>query len=192
VPIEEKVVYFEKFAEEENTEITLKIAKEYAEKYNIKNIVVASTRGKVAEKALNYFDPSKYNLVIVTHTSWFRENIRQEFDEKIAEKLREKGAHIVTAAHALGGVSRAIEKKYGGLTLVGLIANVLRRFCEGMKVAVEITLMATDAGYFAPGEDVVAIAGTGRGADTAVILTAAPSRNFFDVKIKKILAKPIF
>lgn len=190
--LEEKTVYFEEFKEEENTEATLKIAKEYALKYNIKNIVVASTRGKVAEKALKFFDPAEYNLVIVTHTSWFRGKIRQELDENIKKKLIERGAHIVTAAHAFGGVSRSIEKKYGGITLVGLVANVLRRFCEGMKVAVEITLMATDAGYFAPGEEVIAIAGTGRGADTAVILTAAPSHKFFDTKIKKILAKPIF
>ncbi|HDJ89241.1 MAG TPA: hypothetical protein ENG40_00930 [Thermoprotei archaeon] len=61
-----------------------------------------------------------------------------------------------------------------------------------MKVAVEIACMAADAGYIPIDRDVVAIAGTGRGADTAILITPKTSRNFFDIKIKEIIAKPVY
>ena len=190
--LEEKTVYFEKFDEEKNTVKVLELVREYAEKNNIRSIVIASTRGFVAEKALEILDPERFNIIIVTHVSWFREGVKQEFNEDLHSNLIERGVKVITAAHALGGICSAVDKKYGGLSPGGLIANVLRTFCEGMKVAVEIALMATDAGYVKPGEDVIAVAGTGRGADTAVLITATVSRRFFDLRVKKILAKPIY
>lgn len=87
--------------------------------------------------------------------------------------------------------------------------EVLRRFCEGMKVCVEMTLIATDLGILAAGEEVITIAGTGRygfeergGADTAIVIEAVESKDFFDFdvpalqskregrKIREILCKP--
>jgi len=59
-----------------------------------------------------------------------------------------------------------------------------------MKVACEIALMAADAGLVRTDEDVISIAGTGRGADTAVVLRPVNTRNFFDLKVKEILCKP--
>ena len=41
-------------------------------------------------------------------------------------------------------------------------------------------------------EDVIAIGGTGRGADTAVVLSPVNSQDFLDLKIKEILCKPHF
>ena len=60
-----------------------------------------------------------------------------------------------------------------------------------MKVACEITLMAADAGLIRTGEAVLAIGGTGRGADTAVILRAANAQDFFDLRVTEILCKPL-
>ena len=60
---------------------------------------------------------------------------------------------------------------------------------QGIKVCVEIVVMASDAGLIPP-EDVIAVAGTGKGADTAVILKADSSNHFFQIKIREILAKP--
>jgi len=59
-----------------------------------------------------------------------------------------------------------------------------------MKVCVEIVLMATDAGLTSIDKDVIAIAGTGRGADTAVLVRPASTSDFFNLKIKEIIAKP--
>ena len=71
-----------------------------------------------------------------------------------------------------------------------IIAYTLRLFGEGTKVAVEIALMASDAGLIPAGEDCISVGGTGRGADTAVLLRADNAQSFFDLKIMEILAKP--
>jgi hypothetical protein len=70
------------------------------------------------------------------------------------------------------------------------MANVLRRLGEGTKVCVEITMMAADAGLIPADKDIVAIAGTGRGADTAIRIRPANAARFFDMKIREIIAKP--
>jgi len=49
-----ETTYFEKGGPE-NTDKALEIAKKYADKFNIKDIVLASTTGMVAEKAVNIF-----------------------------------------------------------------------------------------------------------------------------------------
>ena len=59
-----------------------------------------------------------------------------------------------------------------------------------MKVAVEITLMAADAGLLDVSEEAIAIAGTDEGADTAIVIKPAYSRKFNELKIREILAKP--
>jgi hypothetical protein len=56
-------------------------------------------------------------------------------------------------------------------------------------VAVEIAVMAADAGALS-GEDIVAIGGSGRGADTALIIKPAHQNNFFDLKIREVICKP--
>jgi hypothetical protein len=68
----------------------------------------------------------------------------------------------------------------------------LRVFGQGTKVVCEIALMAADAGLVRTDEDVVVIGGTGRGADTVVVLRPVNSTDFFDLKVKEILCKPHF
>ena len=80
------------------------------------------------------------------------------------------GARILTCQHAFGGVGRAVRKKLGTYQTEEIMAFTLRTFCEGIKVAAEMCLMAADAGLVRTDSPLVAIAGTGRGADTAAIL----------------------
>ena len=70
------------------------------------------------------------------------------------------------------------------------MASVFRLFCAGLKVAVEVTLMAADAGAIPVCKDVVAIADSSRGADTAILIKAANTTNFLDLDIHEIIAKP--
>jgi hypothetical protein len=60
---------------------------------------------------------------------------------------------------------------------------------QGIKVCVEIAAMACDAGLAPPG-DVIAVAGTGQGADTACLIKGDSSNRFFQIKVREILAKP--
>lgn len=55
---------------------------------------------------------------------------------------------------------------------------------------VEIAVMAADAGLIPVDRDVISIAGTSKGADTAIVVQPANSSRIFDMVIKEIIAKP--
>ena len=95
---------------------------------------------------------------------------------------------ILTCSHALSGVARSITNKFGGISHVEIIAQTLRLFGEGIKVAVEIAVMAADAGLIPTDREIIAAGGTGKGADAALVMQAAHMNNFFDLKIKEVIA----
>jgi hypothetical protein len=175
-----------------NTENTLNIAKKYAEKFNIKNIIVASTTGYTGLKITEVFDSKKYNLVVVSHSAGFKERGFQELSEENRRAIEEHGAKILTATHAFAGVERAFRFKLDMWQPIEIFARTIRYvFCEGIKVVMEITMMAADAGLISIDEDVIAVAGTGRGADTACIIKPEYTSNFLDMRLKAILCKPL-
>jgi hypothetical protein len=181
------VAYFQTVGKQ-NTEALLKIVKEYVEREGIKDIVVASTTGETGAKASKIF--KGYNVVVVTHCFGFQKPGETELKEEFKEEILRNGAKIFTGTHALSSVERAIRKDFGTIQPLELIANTLRLMGEGTKVCVEITLMAADAGQIPVDKDVVAVAGTGRGADTALRIKPANTGRFFDLKIREVIAKP--
>jgi len=184
---ERKTAYFET-AGQQNTENVLRLAKEYAQAEEIKDIVIASTTGETGAKASEIF--KGFNLVVVTHHFGFSEPEESELTEENRRKILKNGAKILTATHALSSVERAIRKKFGTVMPLELIAHTLRLFGEGTKVCVEIAVMAADAGLIPANKNIVAIAGTSEGADTALVMKPASSSNFFDLEIREIIAKP--
>ena len=50
--------------------------------------------------------------------------------------------------------------------------------------------MAANAGLVRTDEEAVVIAGTGRGADTAVVLLPANTSDFFNLRVLEMLCKP--
>jgi len=185
--MELKTTYFENPGRD-NTEETLRIAKQRAEELGIKTIVVASTVGGTAVRAMDVFQGMK--IVVVTHTAGFREPNVQQFTEENRKIVEGKGGIILTTAHAFTGLSGAMRKKFNTYIIGDIVAQTLRIFGQGMKVVCEIALMAADAGLARTDEDVICIAGTGRGADTVVVLRPANSTDFFDLQVKEILCKP--
>ena len=185
--VERKTVYFES-AGKHNTDAVLKLAKDYAEAEGIRHIVVASTTGETGAKAAQMF--KGFGLVVVTHHMGFREPGVHELREEFRQQILEHGAKILTSTHALSSVERAIRKMFGTIQPLELIANALRLLGEGTKVCVEIVVMATDAGLIPVDKDVIAIAGTGRGADTALVIKPANASTFFDLRIRETIAKP--
>jgi hypothetical protein len=129
-------------------------------------------------------------VVVVTHSTGFKEPNHQELTEENRAAIEGAGGKILTCQHAFGGVGRAVRKKLGTYELEEIIAHTLRLFGEGVKVAVEIALMAADAGFVRTDEPAIAIAGTGSGADTAVVLKPANAQAFFDLKVLEIVCKP--
>ena len=171
----------------ENTEQTLTLAFERGKELGLNEVVVASSKGDTAYKALEIFDG--FQITIVTYHSGFKEPFRNVMSTDVRRDLEGKVSSIVAASHALSGIERSVAQKHSGIYPVLLIADTLRLLGQGTKVAVEIAVMAADAGALTGG-DIISIGGTGRGADTALVLKPAHQNNFFDLRIREIICKP--
>jgi hypothetical protein len=185
--IENKTTYFEKPGKL-NTKALLRIVRKYAVSTGIRNVVIASTSGETGVAASQLF--KGYDLVVVTHFTGFSEPGVQELKEENCKQILKNGAKLFTGTHALSSVERAVRKVFNTMEPLELIANTLRLMGEGTKVCVEITLMAADAGLIPSNKDVIAIAGTGHGADTALLIKPANAGRFFDLEIREVIAKP--
>ncbi len=172
----------------QNTDPLLRLVKGYIDEEKISNIVISSNSGETGAKAAKIFKGA--NVVVVTHHHGFQQPGKNELSEIFEKEIREFGAKILTGTHALSSAERAIKKLFGTLEPLELIAYTLRLLGEGTKVCVEITLMAADAGMIPINQDVVAIGGTGTGVDTALLIKPANASNFFDLKIREVIAKP--
>ncbi|MCD6186156.1 MAG: hypothetical protein J7K84_10310 [Deltaproteobacteria bacterium] len=170
-----------------NTEQTLKLACERAKELGINELVIASTTGDTAYKALDLF--SGFKITAVTYHCGFKEPFKSVMDANVRKDLEAKSVNVISATHALSGVERSIAKKYSGSLPVLLMADTLKLFGQGTKVAVEISVMAADAGALS-GNDIVSIGGSAKGSDTALILKPANQVSFFDIKIREIVCKP--
>jgi hypothetical protein len=180
-------VIFEKPGQD-NTAKTLEIALQEATRRGIKHIVIASTWGETALAAVKLFSAANMNVVFVTHNTGFNKPGEQQLPDAVRKEVESKGMKVLTSTAPFRALGRAIKDRQG-FCEEELVANTLRMFGQGMKVCAEITAMASDAGLVPP-EDIIAVAGTGKGADTAVVVKADSSNRFFDIKIREILAKP--
>ena len=150
-------------------------------------LVIASTSGDTAYKALEQF--KGFNITSVTHHAGFKEPFKSLMEEEVRRDLEAKGVRVISATHALSGVERSIAKKFGGCPPALLMAATLKLFGQGVKVAVEIAIMATDAGHLS-GEDIIAIGGSAKGADAALVVKPAGQSDIFDMRVREIICKP--
>jgi hypothetical protein len=187
--VEKKIVYFEKTGKD-NTEACLKVVKAAAAEGRQKHIVVATTTGSTGLLFSDAFRGSGVELVVVTHSAGFRGPNTFEMPGEVLEKIKANGARIYTGTILTHSIETALNAKFSGVYPAMIIAQSLRRFGEGAKVCCEIVMMAVDAGLLPEGHEVIAIAGTGYGADTVMILRSAASKRFLDLRVLEILAKP--
>jgi hypothetical protein len=187
--VELKTVYFEGSGSK-NTEEVLHIARQRAEELGIRNILVASTSGDSAVKAIEIL--KGFRVIAVSHATGFDAPNSQLFTEKNRRIVESNGGVVLTTTHAFAGIGRALRNKFNMYLSAEIIASTLRIFGDGMKVACEIAMMAADAGLVHTDEDVISMAGTHEGVDTAIVLKPVNTHNFFDLKVKEILCKPHF
>lgn len=185
--MEKTINYFEEPGLK-NTDKVIELVKERKEELGIQNIVVASVSGKTSVKVLESIPDA--NIISITHHAGFKGEDKLELDPGYVEKLEKAGVPIYIGSHSLSGVGRGISNKFGGVTPVEIIAGTLRLFSQGIKVCVEISIMAADAGLIPTDKEVIAIGGTAKGVDTAMVLQPAHMSNFFDLKINEIIAMP--
>ncbi len=181
--MESKVVYFEDMGPE-NTEATFRLVQERLKNLGIKKLVLASTTGATARKAMEFFKNSGVKLIVVPHQHDFHRE-KNAFPEEMVKTLRESGHEV-----HFGTMLFHTDRLYKSNTPT-LMADLLRCFCQGVKVCFEIILMVTDAGLVSSGERVIAIAGTGRGSDTALVMQAASSQHLRRLKVNEIICKPL-
>jgi hypothetical protein len=188
--MEKTIVYFEEPGPE-NTARLLEAASERAVELGIKDVVVATSHGGTALETLEAFDQSELNLVAVTLAEGYKSRGWCITPDERARLEEEKSVKVFTGIHALGdGVASAFAEKYGGKPLEEVVRDAFYRFGQGMKVCVEVVLMAADAGLIPMDREVMAIGGTGDGADTCIVVKPAYPRTFFDLEIREIVAKP--
>jgi hypothetical protein len=187
--MELKCLVFETYGDH-NTAPTLQVARDRALALGIKQVVVASSHGSTASQAQALFGPLGIKVIAVSIChSWESEGWVMTEEEK--SDLVRQGVIVHTGIHALGdGVGSAFSEKYGGRAAEEIVRDTLYRFSQGMKVAVECLLMAADAGLLDMSHEVIAIAGTSSGADTAIVCKPAYPRTFLQLEIREVLAKP--
>lgn len=187
--MEKTITYFEKGGAK-NTNKTLYAARKRAKELRIKDVVVASTHGGTALKAVEVFKDLEINLIAVSISEAFQKEgwVMTKAEKK---KLSDNGVKVLTSVHALGdGVAAALTEEFGGRSIEEVVRETLYRFSQGMKVCIEIVLMATDAGLIATNKEVMAIGGTGEGADTCIVVKPAYAKEFLKLEIREIVAKP--
>jgi hypothetical protein len=123
------------------------------------------------------------HLIVVPHQYGFGSG--QRFPPDLVARARQEGHEVYF------GTMLFHQEKIFGPGPAQWVANFLRAFCQGVKVCVEILLMAGNAGLVAEGEEVIVVAGTGRGADTALVMSGATSGNLKAMHISRILCKPL-
>ncbi len=185
--MEKSIHYFENPGIE-NTDKVIELVKARKEDLGINYIVIASASGKSGVKLAQKIDDA--HLVNVTHHAGFKGGDGIEVTAENRKELENYGVKIYTATHALSGVGRGISNKFKGVTPVEIIAETLRLFSQGVKVCVEISIMAADGGLIPTDSEIIALGGTGKGIDTAVVLKAAHMSNFFDLRVHEIIAMP--
>ncbi len=187
-----KSTYFDKKGRE-NTQKALKLALEAAKELNINTIVISSTTGQSALEAIKIFHEESYQVIIVTHQDGFRE-IGNELPIEIMEEILRSRPNTIfhTGTHAFAGLERSFRLAQVNTMLpIEMIAITLRRcFGEGTKVTLEMAIMVSDAGLVDPTSEIICVAGTGRGLDTAWVIKPSYSHKLFDLKMKVPICKP--
>ena len=178
-------MYFEKCGKI-NTKETVELAIKSAKEKGINYIVVASNEGETAKLLRD----CGINVIVVTRVNGFKQAGIQEMPEETRLELKSYGFKVYTSSHVLSGAERGLSNKFGGISPIEVMAHSLKMFGQGVKVCVEISTMALDGGMIPYEEDIIAIAGTGRGADSAMILRPAHAANILETKIKEIICKP--
>jgi len=180
--MEEKIIYFEKPGKE-NTADVIQLIKERTRARGIKKVVLASTRGDTARAAAASFEGTGLHLVVIPWQYGFRDT--QPFSQELVADLERKGHRV-----HFGTMLFHTEDLYG-IKTPQVMANLLRIFGQGIKVCVEIIMMACDGGRIDLGEKVIAVAGAGAGADTAIVATASSSTRMSGLRVHEIICKPL-
>jgi hypothetical protein len=197
--IKKSCVYFEKPGKN-NTDGVVEVVLDRLAEGDIKTVVIASTTGYTAfkfSKALQGWEDIK--LISVAESALIRE-WGTEYPSLKAEdkrKLEQQGVVVADKVAYLFHSSVLDYSNWKCPTPEEIVKQMLYAFGQGLKVAIEVVLIAVACGFLDPFQDVIAVGGTSRGADTAIVVNATYPNHLFSrdsakrLKVSEILCKPL-
>jgi len=186
--VKRTIHYFDR-AGVENTDEVIEVVNDRLKEGDIKSVVVASSRGETGLKFARKMAKETNLVVVSSHPGRSAPGV-WNFDLNILNELESMGCKVVRHSHILSGLERSISAKFSGVSRAEFLAEALRcLFGAGIKVAVEVAIMAADSGAI-PIDKTIAIGGTSSGSDCAIVVWPSHCNNFFDFRILEILAKP--
>ncbi|MCB2173072.1 hypothetical protein KQH65_10075 [archaeon] len=171
----------------EHTETTLKASLEAAKKLDIKTILVASTSGETGVKAAELYKDTGINLIVVGHQMGFPVPKVQQFKPDNWESIETLGGVVNLGTDVVTNSIR--QRQRLGHSPMSIITQTL--IAMKLKVNVEIVAKACDAGLILPGDRVISIAGSHKGADTSAMFTANDSPNILDIRPEMFICYPL-
>ena len=184
--IKRETIYFEEGGEQ-YTEETLKASLKAAKELDIKTVIVASNRGVTGVKAAEMFKDTGIQVIVVGHQMGFPVPKVQQFKPENWERIENLGGVINLGTDVVTNSIRRRQKL--GHSPMSIVCQTL--ISQKVKVNVEIVAKACDAGQVMPGDRIISIAGSHRGADTSVMFLANDSPNILDIKPQMYIAFPL-
>ncbi len=184
-----------------NTERVVEIVLRRLEAGDIKTVVVASTTGYTATK----FADALTGREDITLISVGESPLASEWDSKtrypflppeVKQDLERRGVLVADRVPYLLHSSVLDQSAWRTPSAEEILRETLYAFGQGLKVAVEVVLIAVASGFLAPYQDVIGVGGTSRGADTAAVLWATFPNHVLSrehskrLQIREILCKP--
>ncbi len=197
-----ETVYFDEPGPQ-NTGKVIESVKERLKDLNIKYVVVASESGGTALKVARALKELNVKVICVSGYAGIREVEGRPWPDikgKMEKDLRDLGVKILNETPWIfksSAFDYQFLREHSPSYIIHMFLSRLMGF--GFKTAVEITLLAAEAGAIPVDEEVVAIAGTGwlgGGADCAIIVkpSVLPDSFFLDlergIEVREILAIP--
>lgn len=173
--VERLTTYFLKPGPENTEEVISAVSRRLGEG-DIKTVVVASTTGKTGVKFTEALK-DKAKVVAVSH---------EKMDSKLKEEIEKLGGIAIDQTH-LPLHQRGMDK----------VRNSFYALGQGFKVAIEVILIATDKQVIKPYEDVIGVAGSGEGSDTAIVARSTTTKEIFSedplkkLEVREIIAMPL-
>jgi len=171
---EKKIIYFETPGPH-NTDNVVEAVKERIKEGDVKHVVVASISGRTALKVAEGLKGTAVSVVCVSGCpSWVvQSGIEYPFVKgETRDKLERLNVAIVdkTPSTLSGDTIDYGIARYGYIPASWVVAETLEAVGGyGLKTAVEAILMATDCAAVPPSTSVISLAGTDKGADTAIV-----------------------
>jgi hypothetical protein len=178
----EKAIVYHDTAGPENTDRTLDLTVDAALARAIHTIVVASRSGATASALMERLEGTDVRMVAVTPQYGWRD--QHEFDRSLIGPLREAGHDFYA------GTMPFHTDAFHGCSAPQRMGDVLRIFSQGVQVCVEVAMMAADGGLLRCDRPCLVLAGTGRGVDTAMLVTPSSSAELESFRVHEILCKP--